>query len=378
MPNLTSILVKPVGAFCNLNCEYCFYLEKQHLYPGSPATHFMSDTILEKLIREMFQCSDYPIFTWHGGEPTIRGLDFFRRVVALQKSLRGPNQNYGNALQTHGMFLDRAWANFFQQENFLVGISLDGPEEIHNRYRRDRQGRGTFSPVFNNARLLLDAGVAVNILATVNAHSVNYPAELYNFFVDHGFLFMQFMPVIERDPVNPALAAPYSVAANEYGRFLTELFQCWWRDIDWSQLRQKTSVRLFDTLLKIYVGMPGNHCAHSATCTSYLVIEHNGDIFSCDYLVSPETRLGNLQEMTLDVAFNSPANLAFGRNKGDFSVECQSCPWLRFCYGGCVKDRIRDPRDHQHNHFCASYKYFFAQNDIYFRKLARLYQKYYR
>jgi len=378
MNQLQSVLVKPVGSFCNLQCEYCFYLEKHHLYDGSPSTHRMNDQILEKLIRDMLCNSDAPIFTWHGGEPTIMGLDFFRKVVALQKLHCRPRQDYGNALQTHGILLTPEWADFLKQENFLVGISLDGPEEIHDRYRRDRQGRGTFQRVLSNAQMLLERGVAVNILATVNDYSVNYPSLLYDFFVGQDFLFMQFMPVLERDPHNPNIAAPYSVNAQQYGQFLHELFHRWWDDIEWSRLKQKTSIRLFDTLLQIYVGMPANHCAHSPTCTSYLVVEHNGDIFSCDYLVSRETRLGNLQEMTLHQAFHSPANLDFGREKSNYNSKCRRCPWLNLCHGGCIKDRIRDPRDNYHNHFCESYQFFFQHNDAHFRKLADLYHQYYR
>lgn len=378
MNALQSILIKPTGSFCNLQCEYCFYLDKHNLYQGPPSMHRMNDDVLEKLIRNMFSCSDAPIFTWHGGEPTIMGLDFFRKVVALQKKFCGAKKKYGNALQTHGLLLNEEWADFLRQENFLVGISLDGPEMIHDYYRKDRQGQGTFQRAFKNAKMLLDKNVEVNILATVNHHSVNYPSLIYDFFVENGFTFMQFMPVVERDHTNPEVAASYSVNTLKYGHFLNQLFNRWFNDIDWKLLKQKTSIRLFDTLLQIYVGMPANHCAHSKTCASYLVVEHNGDLFSCDYLVSKETYLGNLRETTLQQAFQSPANINFGNQKLDYGVECQRCKWLRLCYGGCIKDRIRDPRDMNHNHFCESYKFFFSRSDESLRKLAFLYNQYYR
>ena len=221
----------------------------------------MSDAVLEKLIQDMFDCSDAPTFTWQGGEPTVMGLDFFQKVVAIQKRLCTKGKLYANALQTHGMLLNEAWADFLKRENFLVGISLDGPQSVHDRYRKDRQGKGTFQKVFENAKMLLKKGVPVNILVTVNDYSVKYPQEIYNFLVANGFTFMQFSPVLEHDPQNPKIAAAYSVNARDYGRFLHKLFKLWLKDFDWEQLKQKTSIRFFDSLLQIYIGMIPDHCA---------------------------------------------------------------------------------------------------------------------
>lgn len=377
MNPLRSIVVKPIGSFCNLECKYCFYLDKQHLYAGPPSTHKMDNATLEALIRQMFTCSDQPTFVWQGGEPTVMGLDFFRRAVDLQKRY-AQGSAFSNALQTHAMLLNEEWAEFLKQENFLVGVSLDGPQHVHDHYRVDRQGRGTFRTVLDKAEMLVEQQVPVNILASVTDYSAQYPEEIYRFFVDNGFIFMQFSPVVERDPKHANRAAPFSVTAKQYGRFLTKLFHAWRKDFDHQRLEQKTSVRFFDSLLHRYVGMAPDHCALLRNCNVYLVVEHNGDLFSCDFLVSEDTRLGNLHETPLQQAFNSPAHIAFGQRKADYGEKCRHCRWLKLCYGGCTKDRLRDPRDHGHNHFCESYRYFFERTDARFKELAELYLRHYR
>jgi len=374
---LQSIVIKPIGSFCNLQCEYCFYLDKHNLYEGPPSTHRMSDATLEKIIKDMFACSDAPTFIWQGGEPTVMGLEFFQKVVAIQR-LYAKNGSYSNALQTHGMLLNEAWADFLRSENFLVGISLDGPAHVHDRYRKDRQGNGTFQRVFENVQMLLSKGVLVNILATVSDYSVKYPREIYKFFVDNGLLFMQFSPLVERDSQNLKIAAQYSVNAKDYGQFLSKLFDCWLKDFDFDRLKQKTSIRFFDSLIQYYIGMVPDHCALHKMCNDYLVVEHNGDLFSCDFLVSKGSRIGNLHEVSLENAFFSTSHVAFGKRKADYGMECQQCRWLHLCYGGCIKDRSRDPRDKGHNHFCESYKFFFKRADSHFKKLATLYRENYQ
>ena len=377
MRQLNSILIKPAGSFCTIQCDYCFYLDKHRLYEGAAATHRMDEAVLERLVRGMFECSAAPSFIWQGGEPTVMGLEFFELAVALQKRYCKPGQSYNNALQTNGMLLSPAWAEFLQRERFLVGISLDGPPAIHDHYRKDRQGKGTFRRVFDNARLLLERGVPVNVLATVNDCSARHAGEIYRFFVDHGFTFMQFSPILERDPADPARLARYSVTAEDYGLFLHRLFEAWIADFDWRRLRQKTSIRFFDSLLHIYLGMPSDHCALQADCSVYLVVEHNGDLYSCDFLVSEETRVGNLRTTSLRQAFDSPAHAAFGRRKAAYGEKCRRCRWLAVCHGGCVKDRLYDPSDHGHNHYCRSYEYFFQKVHPDLTKLAALYRQHY-
>jgi uncharacterized protein len=266
---------------------------------------------------------------------------------------------------------------FLKREKFLVGISLDGPQNIHDYYRKDRQGNGTFQRVFDQAKILLANGVDVNILVTVSDYSSRYARQIYRFLVKHGFYFMQFSPLVERDKKNPATAASYSVNAQDYGRFLCQLFECWIKDFNWKRLQQKTSIRFFDSLLQLAIGHPTAHCVLHKTCNDYLVVEHNGDLFSCDFLVSKDTYLGNLSDTSLQQAFNSDAHIAFGQQKADYGQECQQCKWLTMCYGGCVKDRMHDPKDHGHNHFCESYKLFFKAANPHLKKLAKLYRQHY-
>jgi uncharacterized protein len=369
---LRSIIIKPIGSFCNLTCKYCFYLDKHSLYEGSASTHKMNEETLEALIQQMFSCTNHPTFTWQGGEPTIMGLDFFRHVIELQKYY-AKGRSYQNSLQTHAMLLTPEWGEFLKKEDFLVGISMDGPEHVHDYYRVDAQGRGTFKKVFENTKMLQDHEVNFNILASVSDYSANYPKEIYQFFRDNEFNFMQFSPIVETDPNNPGIALSFSVNAKQYGRFLHKVFRNWRDDFDEEQLKQKTSVRFFDSLLNLYIGRAVDHCALQKNCNVYMVVEHNGDLFSCDFLVSPQTYLGNLHKTRLQDAFNSPNHIAFGEEKANYNKKCQQCRWLKICYGGCVKDRINDPRDQGHNRFCQSYEYFFEHNHAEFIKLARLY-----
>lgn len=368
------ILVKPAGAFCNLRCDYCFYLEKSHLYGGAPASHRMSDSVLEKMIKEMFALSDQPVFTWHGGEPALLGIDFFEKAVRLQHRL-GRGKPFLNAFQTNGVLMDERWADLFLRENFLVGISLDGPSHVHDSYRKDIHGVGTFQNVYKNAVMLLKKGVQVNILATVNDYSARHGEEIYRFFRDSGFCFMQFTPVLEPDREAPGKLAAYSVDSKVYGRFLTGLFDAWIKDFDFKHLRQKTSIRFFDALIQSLAGILPDHCLFQEQCGTYLVCEHNGDLFPCDYLVCPETRIGNLNEITLQQAYASESRTAFSARKSFLDQECGECQWLSLCRGGCIKDRLADPRDKGRNHFCASNKYFFKRAEKTLRKLAALYRE---
>lgn len=373
---MRSVMIKPAGSFCNLRCEYCFYLEKHRLYEGTPETHRMSADILEKIVRDMFACTDNPTFIWHGGEPLLAGLHFFTKAVELQKRYAA-GRPYANAMQTNGTLLDEDWAVFLRDENFLVGVSLDGPEHIHDRYRKDRNGKGTFQRVLNKTKMLLAKGVQVNALATVNDYSVQFTLEIYRFFKENGLIFMQFNPVVESHPEDPTAAAPFSVDALEYGKFLRRLFKIWVRDFDFTAFRQKTSIRFFDALIQKYVGMVPDQCMFQKECGDALIVEHNGDLFSCDYLVSEETKVGNIHKESLHAAFLSPAHRDFCRRKSDLIKKCRKCRWLKLCYGGCIKDRIRDPQDKGMNRFCRSYQFFFREADPQLKRFARLYKENY-
>ncbi len=373
---LHTLLIKPAGAFCNLRCDYCFYLDRHRLYPGHVTNHRMTEATLARVIESMFAASEHPFFVWQGGEPTVMGLDFYRQAVALQRRY-AQGRPFANALQTHGGLLDGAWAEFLRQENFLVGLSLDGPQPIHDRYRRDPRGQGTFTQTLAAAQLLLTAKVPVNALVTVSEYAAHYPEQIYRFLRDAGLIFMQFSPLVEADPKQPERAAEYSVTATSYGHFLWRLFRAWWQDFDFERLRQATSIRFFDSILQRYLGMEPDHCALHRHCNDYLVVEHNGDLFSCDFLVDETTRLGNVHRQTLPEAFYSPAHLAFGARKAAYGKTCRHCPWLAVCHGGCIKDRIRDPQDGGHNRFCAAYRYFFPMAHRHFLKLAELYRLHY-
>ncbi len=364
---LNSILVKPAGPDCNMACTYCFYLKKSQLF-SERKIHRMSDEILEVMIRQMMEQGESNVsFGWQGGEPTIMGLPFFEKAVYLQEKY-GHGKTVGNGLQTNGILLDKNWAKFLKRYNFLVGLSLDGPEHVHNRYRRLKSGKGSWEKVHDRAKMLLDTGVEVNALTVVNDYSVQFPEEIYEFHKNLGLTYMQFIPCVETDPADPNRAAPFSVSAEKFGEFLIRIFDMWLADFKFGA--PSTSVRFFDSVFFIYVGLEPPECTLRETCGIYVVVEHNGDVYSCDFFVEPRWKLGNVMENRLIDLLNSPKQNEFGRLKADVPYQCKRCRWLPFCRGGCTKDRIKDPRDKRLNHFCESYKMFFNHADPHFRRLA--------
>jgi serine-type anaerobic sulfatase-maturating enzyme len=363
---LNHILVKPAGPDCNMNCRYCFYRGKKDLFPLSEI-HRMEDSILEAVIRGLLQQGPTQVsFSWQGGEPTLMGLAFFKRAVALQNQY-GQGKVVSNGLQTNGLIIDRDWAAFLKQTPFLVGLSLDGPEPIHDHYRKLLGGQGSFRLVCEAAKRLLDAGVEVNALSVVNDYSVDFPEEIYGFFKSLGLSYMQFIPCLETDPDHHQQAAPFSVASHDYGIFLCKLFDLWLADF--SNGRPTTSIRFFESLLFRYAGEPPPECTLLRECGTYLVVEHNGDVFSCDFFVTPGHRLGNIRENRLLDLLHSPKQNTFGQFKAALSMECPQCRWLWLCRGGCLKDRQRDPRDRGLNHFCWAFKTFFSYADARLKKL---------
>ena len=365
--NLDSLLVKPAGPDCNLDCSYCFYLDRAGQFPGA-AVHRMSESVLEELVKQALQQGRSRLsFGWQGGEPTLAGLPFFQKAVDFQMKY-GNGKTVGNGLQTNGILLDRPWANFLRKYNFLVGLSLDGPEHVHDHYRVFKGGQKSWSQVVDRAKMLLDEGVEVNALTVVNDYSVQFPDEIYSFHKDLGLNFMQFIPCVETDPSDPGRAAPFSVGAEPYGRFLMRLFDLWMADFDGSVA--PTSVRFFDSLFHRYVGLTAPDCTLMQTCGVYVVVEHNGDVYACDFFVEPEWKLGNVMSGRLIDMLNSPLQSEFGKWKQDLPEKCLPCKWLRPCRGGCTKDRIRDPRDNNLNHFCESYMMFFEHSDSRLKALA--------
>lgn len=365
---LQSLLIKPTGADCNLDCTYCFYLEKAELYPESHV-HRMSIPVLEEMIRQVMRDGGESIsIGWQGGEPTMMGLDFFRKAVEFEQRYGRPGQSVGNGIQTNGLLIDDDWCHFFNQYSFLVGLSLDGPEHIHDKYRFTKGGRPSWKKVSDSAKRLLDKGVAVNALIVVNDYSAQFAQEIYQYHKDMGFEFMQFIPCVETDFQDTGKAAPFSVTATQYGEFLCAIFDEWKNDFQHG--KPTTSVRWIDSVFHTYVDMAPPECTLLQECGCYVVVEHNGDIYSCDFFVEPEWKLGNLMDGRILEMLNAPRQKDFGVMKADLPPECPECEWLTHCYGGCTKDRLRDPADSGSNHFCESYKMFFAHADEDLRRLA--------
>lgn len=369
---LNSVLIKPAGPDCNLNCGYCFYLKKSALFSQTPI-HRMSDEVQEELIRQVMQQGGSSVsLAWQGGEPTLMGLPFFERAVELEKKY-GRNQTVGNGLQTNGLLLDTEWARFLKKYDWLVGISLDGPAHIHDHYRLDRRGSGTHQRVEANAMMLLDQGVAVNVLCCLTDYSVRFPDELYDYYKNLGLTWMQFIPVVETDPADPSRAASYSVSAADYGAFLCRIFDLW--VADFRDGKPTTSVRHFDSVFYAYVGLEAPECTLMKSCGPYVVIEHNGNVYSCDFFVEPKWKLGNILTGRLNQMLNSRQQEIFGDAKAVLPGECRRCPWLSKCYGGCTKDRIKDPADQRKPRYCKSYKMFFSHADARLRILAEQWKK---
>ncbi len=377
------VMTKPAGSACNLNCKYCFYLEKEQLYPG-PSVRRMTDEILESYIRQYIEAQKVPDvnFAWQGGEPTILGLEYFRKIVKLQERYADGKQ-ITNALQTNGTLLDDEWGQFLKENAFLVGLSIDGPRELHDRYRVDRGGRPTFDRVLRGLELLKKHGVEFNTLTCVQRHNARKPLEVYRFLKEVGSGYMQFIPIVERATATPGsdgltLVAPdstvgatvtdWSVEPLQYGRFLTAIFDEWVRhDVG------RYYVQLFDVALGAWLGMDPGLCVFSESCGTGLVLEHNGDVYSCDHYVYPENRLGNLAEEPLGDLVRGERQRAFGAAKRDrLPKQCLACEVRFACNGECPKHRFVKTADGEAglNYLCAGYKHFFTSAGPYLQFMA--------
>ncbi len=368
-------LIKPSGPDCNMACEYCFYYEKQEYFDkgSTPAKSRMSDEVLETMIKKCLSGHVRQFgFGWQGGEPTLMGLDFYKKAMAYQEQY-GKGKDVSNGIQTNGILITEEWADFFLKYNFLVGLSLDGPEHIHDHYRFMAGGQGSHAKVEETARMLLGKDVQVNALTVINDYSAQYPEEIYRYLREVGFDYLQFIPCVETNPENQREAAPYSLSAKAYGEFLCKIFDLW--EADFVDGYATTSVRLFDTFSHVYLGMTPPECMAQRTCGNYLVVEHTGDIYSCDFFVEDAWHLGNLMADDPQELLNSRRQRLFGDMKAKLAPKCVKCEWLTFCRGGCIKDRIRDPQDKRFNHFCESYKIFFPYAHERFLKLMQGFQE---
>ncbi|NOZ28229.1 MAG: anaerobic sulfatase-maturation protein [Chloroflexi bacterium] len=366
VPPAFHVMVKPRGAICNLACEYCYFLSKERLYPDSAFR--MSPELLESYTRQYIEAQRVPevTFAWQGGEPTLMGLDFFRLAVELQQKYRKPGMRILNALQTNGTTLDDEWCRFFHEHNFLIGISLDGPREIHDVYRHDKGGKPTFDRVMRGVELMKNHGVEFNILCTVHAANADHPLEVYRFFRDEvGAQFIQFIPIVERDNETGFQegdkVTERSVTGRQYGDFLIAIFDEWVRrDVG------RMFVQIFDVSLAAWAGMRPGLCVFEETCGTALVMEHNGDLFTCDHFVEPRHKLGNIQDIPLIEMVGSEKQRTFGLDKRDrLPHYCRECEVRFICNGGCPKNRLLRTPDGEPglNYLCEGYKAFFTHID---------------
>ncbi|MBD5224422.1 MAG: anaerobic sulfatase-maturation protein [Bacteroidales bacterium] len=361
------LMAKPAGAVCNLACEYCYYLEKKDLYSRRERP-YMSDATLERYIRTYIEAQTTPSveFVWHGGEPTLRSLDFFRRAMELQKRYAG-GRAIANCLQTNGTLLTPEWCRFLHDNGWLVGISIDGPAEFHDEYRRTAAGKPTSASVMKGIQLLRQYGVEWNAMAVVNDYNADHPLEFYNFFKNIGCRYIQFTPIVERLKPDGHLASPLdaggevtpmSVAPEQWGSFLCAIFDEWVRkDVG------QTFVQIFDSTLANWVGVSPGVCTLDTNCGHAAVMEHNGDVYSCDHFVFPQYRLGNIHSDTVIEMMGSERQLKFGAAKSaTLPRQCRECRWLFACHGECPKNRFALTADGEPglNYLCSGYRRFFS------------------
>ena len=378
-PPAFHLLAKPTGAICNLDCAYCFFLDKEVFYPGSKFR--MSDDVLEAYIRQLIEShrTDSVNIAWQGGEPTLMGLDFYRRVMVLVEKYRRPGMRFLHTMQTNGTLLDDEWCAFLKEHDFLIGISIDGPRELHDIYRVDKGGQPTFDKVMRGLRLLQKHGVDFNVLTTVNRVNADYPLEVYRFLRDEvGTTWMQFIPVVERINADGltlfqegATVSERSVLPAQFGEFLSTIFDEWvFHDVG------KVYVQTFEAALRNWLGMGASGmCVFNETCGTGLAIEHNGDLYACDHFVEPNFFLGNIQQQHMIELVASPQQVKFGQDKRDtlprYCLECD----VRFaCHGECPKNRFIETPDGEPglNYLCAGFKDFFHHVDFAMKLMAGL------
>lgn len=364
------VMLKPAGAHCNLACKYCYYLEKNKLYPTAQR-HLMSDEMLEQFTREYIeaQTMNQVLFTWHGGEPLLRSIDFYRKALSLQQKYAG-GRRIDNVIQTNGTLLTDEWCEFFAQNHWLVGISIDGPQPDHDHYRLTAAGKPSWQKVMQGIKLLKKHGVEWNAMAVVNAYNANHPLEFYRFFKENGCQFLQFTPIVERltrhedgrtlasladkDEISLSEA---SVAPEQWGYFLCAIFDEWVRkDVG------KIFVEIFDCTLANWMGISPGICAYSKECGHAGVMEHNGDVYSCDHFVFPEYKLGNIRDHSLIDMLYGEQQQEFSRLKhSSLPRQCKECDMEFACHGECPKNRFMKDKygDSGLNYLCPGYYHYY-------------------
>ena len=364
------VMLKPAGAHCNLACKYCYYLEKNKLYPTAQR-HLMSDEMLEQFTREYIeaQTMNQVLFTWHGGEPLLRSIDFYRKALSLQQKYAG-GRRIDNVIQTNGTLLTDEWCEFFAQNHWLVGISIDGPQPYHDHYRLTAAGKPSWKKVMQGIKLLKKHGVEWNAMAVVNAYNVNHPLEFYRFFKENGCQFLQFTPIVERQTrhedgrtlasladKNEISLSEASVAPEQWGYFLCAIFDEWVRkDVG------KIFVEIFDCTLANWMGISPGICAYSKECGHAGVMEHNGDVYSCDHFVFPEYKLGNIRDHSLIDMLYGEQQQEFSRLKhSSLPRQCKECDMEFACHGECPKNRFMKDKygDSGLNYLCPGYYHYY-------------------
>ncbi len=364
------VMTKPVGAICNLACKYCYYLEKTNLYKENTSKFVMSDSLLEKFIEEYINSQTMPqvLFTWHGGETLMRPLSFYQKVVELQKKYAN-GRTIDNCIQTNGTLLNDEWCEFFHDNHWLVGISIDGPQEFHDEYRKNKQGKPSFMKVMQGIHLLNKHQVEWNAMAVVNDYNADYPLEFYHFFKELGCHYIQFTPIVER--IHPHAdgrhlahvlqkdekLADFSVSPEQWGNFLCTIFDEWVKnDVG------EYFIQIFDSTLANWMGAQPGVCTMAPTCGHAGVMEFNGDVYSCDHFVFPEFKLGNIYEKSLIEMMYSEKQIQFGQQKRDsLPNKCKECNYLFACNGECPKNRFLTTEDGEPglNYLCKGYYQFF-------------------
>jgi len=349
-----TLLIKPSGSDCNIDCKYCFYKDRAPEF--GQGRQRMSDEVLEKLVKDYMRLG-FPVsgFAWQGGEPTLMGVDFFQRAVELQKKYGRGGQQVSNTLQTNGVLLDDKWCRFFHDNKFLLGISIDGPRGFHDYYRLDHSGAGTFDKVMRGIQACKEYKVEFSALILLNNKSVGVGHPDLDFLVENDMTYLQFIPCVETDPATGEIA-DFSITPQQYGEFLCRIFDRWY---DYGT--EKLNIRDFDSIVTFYVLGKHTICTYSKQCAGFLVIEHSGDAFCCEFFVEPKWRLGNILETPIEKLAADSKKRAFARAKQNLSNKCLICKYLDICRGGCMKDRVRlnDSHRSRQSYFCEGYKQFF-------------------
>ncbi|WP_244225130.1 anaerobic sulfatase maturase [Vibrio aquaticus] len=369
-------MAKPSGSICNIDCEYCFYLEKDKLYPERNAHWKMSDETLVQYIKQQIdaQPGNQVDFAWQGGEPTLLGLDFYRRVVELCEEFKQA-KTITHSFQTNGLLIDEEWCHFFKQNNFLIGLSIDGPKEAHDYYRVTRSKKPTHEKVVAAAKLLKSYGIKFNTLTVVNDKNVKQPKQVYQFLKELGSTHLQFIPIVERldnQPLSDRITlagpdqdhevmAPWSVKPKEYGQFLTDIFDQW--------VEQDVGtifVQTFDSTLASWLGQPAGVCLFAKECGHSFALEANGDLYQCDHYVYPEYKLGNIHIQDISSMNNSARAIKFGKDKStNLNSDCKQCRYKFACFGGCPKHRFSHSPNGlpHHNYLCSGYHHYFTHTE---------------